>query len=533
MDGKSPTVLIAITIAYLAVGFLRLSTDANLNDEGLLTWILARWLWLEPIPALFYLKTKPLTSLLNLPGAVFGYDVFFLSHLVYATAGIAILWLASRRFGYRHPWIPAAAMAASQLYVAGGQGGLSNVDGVVFASLALWSLGAARPGFWAGLCLGCLPLARFELALFSLFFGGYALHRGSKVRVAAGLCVVPLSYWLAGAAYHGDLAWFVTFPPGWVSAASHPELVGALSSVSQVRTDNVARTLMAVTPALLFFPVLPFLRPTFLEWTGIAFTVACVAVLTVLPLLGSFAGFSERYYLPALPVAALLAGRLVEARLDRPLDRWMTRIMWWTTALAVAGCLPSGATWKWMAAAVCILLSATTVPSRTRLALVAVAFLAIPALLPPIFSLERRLAAPELEAAAEWLGNNRRRVIGRPVYTNLKELDAYLNRSGRVPGLDVRALLQPEIISEIVEWTNPRNGQRKALLEACERAFYGKAAHPRVLEDPTTPAGSILVLTSRDERVFSLAPRERWESRTRVLSTAGSLTISELVAGGQ
>jgi len=64
------------------------------------------------------------------------------------------------------------------------------------------------------------------------------------------------------------------------------------------------------------------------------------------------------------------------------------------------------------------------------------------------------------------------------VYNNLQLLDAYAHRSGRLPQLRLRVIIQADGWQELSEWTSHRNGQSRRIAELVQSDFVrARRAH--------------------------------------------------------
>lgn len=521
--------VVLLVVAYVAISARDLSHDRYLHDEGLITYLFSSYLSRAPVAMLFYLKIKPVLALLNLPGTLFGLGGFFVGHVLLGALGIVFVAGSARALGLREPGLPPLLVTFSPMYLAGGSAGISNVDGVMITAAAIWVLARPRAGVLAGLLLGILPWVRFELALFCAIAGLAVLWRDRSARFLVGLVAFPALYLAAGALYHEDALWLFHFRP---VQADFRGLYPVDQEVEHLTTPHLLAGLLTVTPLL---GALLIARPSRLdarERVGSFFVALYLGLMVGLPLLRVAFGYSERYFLQALPVAALLIARLFERVRDEgdqplPARGWAALLTFFCLTLTL---LPAGreAVAVLVALGVVLgfaLLARSGLPRAGAVlslaAAVAWPFLALPVDLSDPFTRAR------MYEASAWLRAHAVEARAHPVYTNLKLLDAYLRRSGALPGVEVRCFVQEDNLRELAEWTNPRNGQRDKVLELVRWRFYGVGAFPGDLVNGGAPAGSLLVLED-DPRLTLVGTDAFLAAHTTVLERTPQLTIAVL-----
>jgi hypothetical protein len=503
---------------YILAGIVLALADYTINDEGLLTHYGARWAGREFVPVFFFQRIRPILCALYLPASAGGVHVTLIAHVLVASLSLPLLAASSRALGHRLPNLPALAVALSPLYFYGGPAGLSNADGVVGICLVVYLLCARRRPFLAGLVVGVLPWIRIELTLFS---AAVALH-GLFVRrdrvLLAGMPVFPLLYVTAGAFYHHDPLWVLHFPPAAPTDPSAP-----MWATQRVGARFFLEPLLALTPVA---PLILALRPARLqavERTMLFYFVVAAVLMNVLPTyrLANF-GTAPRYSMAFLPSLALLAGRA--------LDR-----LWEGERLAPAALVAMSVFALWLATrqidviAVAILLiayaliiAAAGLRREPTAAALAVALIAVGPLLP----LRLDVGCPVyLQPMFEWLRAHRDRLSG-PVLTNSQLLAPYVE--SRLPQLDVRFVAWSDITGDLLQLSNPANGQRDRIRRLCETDLYGRTLFAPISPDDIPP-GTLMALRD-DLRLPMLLPDAIWGSRLEVLETGPEYRIVRVVA---
>jgi hypothetical protein len=517
----------ALVLGYVLIGLRALATDRYLDDEGILTYLYAEFLRRDFTATIFWFKSHPALALLNLPGAALGLNGFFVLHVLIGAAGIVLIAIAARRAGIREVGIAPLVMATSPLYVQGGASGVGNVDGVAMASgaLALWL--TAAPGLTAGLVTGALPFVRFELGLLTMALAAGAATRGSRWRFLAGVAAVPFAYFAAGALYHGSPWWFVTFPPAWAYADPAVHTVAA-ASVSGISVGALMRSLGLTLPALplLLVPRTSHGGRPVVDMVLEAYVVTFIAAITLLPLAHIAFGFSDRYYLTALPAVALLAARAVDAIAAANgggSHRTARAVVAAICAVGAAGARAWGLVVMSSVAAVAT--TGARMAGGPRVAATAALMLVVLGLtLPPGYQ-----GHAELRTITAWLRAHRSELGAATVYTNFKLLSAFASRSGDTPGFDIAGLIQPDMRLELLEWSNPANGQQERIWGLVHDVFYGRGADPRDIVEGRAPAGSLLVLDTGDIRTEEMFPPSFLRAHTRTLSASPGVLIAMLL----
>lgn len=503
---------------------------ANLHDEGLLSYGFARMAGEAPLPLIFLQKSKPVLALLYALPARLGPLAYQVAHVLVAAVGVVLLHRVAVAIGLRRPWLPALILAASPMYLWSAAAGVSNSDGVAGTVLALWLLVTRRP-LLAGLVLGALPWVRFEAALFCAIIAAAALLRDRSPRLLAGLLCWPLAYGTLGALYHGDVLWFIHFPPNVPAMdTTNPEWV---AEYERHDVHSLLRGLFITSPALALLVWARVRGTTSLEKTLGVFVLVYAAVFAVthlwlLPESPLFVlGFSVRYALMPVAAGALLLGRAVEAVEGAPggpardplaLGALLVAAMsvylatGEVTLLVVAG------------AGLLVYLGAATRRRMTGSAALAALALAGPALAARPMAVEG-FGPDTTSEELTWLLEAQLAVAPAPaIYTNNHVLPTWLDRTGRLPGVRVRYLLPVDHHHELVVLTNPRVGQTAALLPHLDAAAYGALIGPDELRPDAIPGGALFAL-SKDRRTPQLLDPGTWDRHLDPVSGHGRLAL--------
>ncbi len=429
---RRPVFAALLAALYALHGARAVLAGRLLNDEGLLTWLLASYLYREPITTLFFLKAKPAMGVMNLPGAALGLRGFLLQHTLLGAAGVVLAFFTARAWKLREPGFAALVVAASPLYLAGGPAGVSNIEGVLAFFTALW-LSQRPAGFITGMVLSALPLVRSELALVSAAMALYALPASpTRARFVAGLVVLPARYLLGGALYHRDALWPAHYLPVY---GRWPAFANAQTAVGRLNPREAVLSIALVSPA--FVMALRSRADTGPTRLASALIAAYVIVLFALPLMHLGFGFTQRYLLVMLPPTALLA----------------------------AGVLDD-------------VLTARRGPPSPALRLAVMALLALWPAVAPVSELGEE--APRTRAAVAWMRAHPELVRGRVIYTNDWLLDTVLHERPGLDGARVCFVMLPDMSEEIRAWTNPHNGQRARVFALMRWRLYGPS---ELLED--------------------------------------------------
>lgn len=546
--------------ALAAAAFLVVALPAALclsdhaDDEGYLTYLLARIVGKEPLAGLFFLKTRPLISSIYALPAALGWKVFLAAHVVVSALGVLSIGVAAQRLGGRGG-VAAAVVALSPVYFHGAVAGYPNNDGLAVAAMCLLlaTNRKRRSRVLLGAMLALGFLSRFE---FAPVFAGLLLHavvsRRDTLAVGSTL-VVGLAYALAGAAYHGDLLWPLAFPPAFSGPPDYHAAFFASQRIEPDHLGTVAMRLAAVTP-LWLLPLALRLRdiPVVFRWFLVA-SASSFALVLVFPASGGVFWFPHlaRHFLVLLPGAALAAA--FPQALSTSGAR---RLLWGLPAISLA--MAPG--WGWRSAVVVWAFAAPAVAAaggsarRWPLASVALAVLlasSVAAFFHGAFRADlwgwTREALAFVEAHVP---------PGARVFTNVKGLGPGLDarghgelggrgeggwagsieKGGRGAGggagpielggwareVDVRFLPNHAILYELQDLTNPRNGQRSRVADAVEGDLYGRALWPCRLPEEGPRTGDLLVWLP-DERLDLVFPVRAWLEQSERLWGSGSI----------
>lgn len=518
-------VLLAV---FLVVGWAFACSDRFLNDEGLLTHLFASLTHRAFAAAFFLQKTRPPLSALYAPMASLGVQPFLVAHVVVAGVGVLALASTAAALGHRRPWIPAAVLACSPLYLGAAAAGVSNTDAVAGLAVAGWLWSRGRPTATAVL-LGTLVFVRAELAVAVGLYAG-AMLKERRWAAVLGLGAFGIAYGLAGAIYHGDLLWVLHFPPAlpepmpdnphWQTHSGRPELATVLGA------------LLAISPALPLCALICVRELSDWERLGAAFVVCFATALLVLPQWRVFNfDLAPRYLLPMLPFAALLIGRATEAFFLTGAPKRSGVGTAWLAVLAILAFTASR-----QGAHASALVAVGVISSAVALAWARfpgagqVVVLGLVAVGPVAFDdgakIDREAMAPHLGELVDRL-EELEVDEPRPVYTNEPLLAVYLRRTGTLPWAQVHYLVQADQRYELEALANPDNGQQDALWRALQHDFYGEPVRPGQLTPESAPADAIFALT-KDERLPLVLPPEIWEERLRVLYPGYGTIVAEL-----
>ncbi len=501
-----------------------------IHDEGLLTWLYASYLSRDPVATLFFLKAKPALAALNLPGSAFGLTGFYAGHVIIACAGVVATAAAARAARIREWGIAALLCACSPGYLFGTAAGFSNVDAAALTALVLWMIfRRATPGFGTALVLSLLPWIRFEAAVFVVVTALALLARDRNPRFLAGLVALPLSYLSAGAVWHHDLLWFLHYPAAFAQIADTGVLGTAVDEVSRFSVADAAFAVITVTPAI-GLALVPTAggAPRWVP-VGQLCTVVFLVAIAVLPQTGVAMGYSQRYFLQILPLAALLAARRLESSPGA-----LGVVGFAAVALGVWALLPNrsvgGTELPFILVALVATLAFLTLAERRRPRLALVGLGAF-VWAWPLSRLPLDVLQPQryrlVTQAVDWLREHPAEGGSAVVVTNLKLLDAHLARARLAPPLDVRCLIQTDNEYELTELTNPTNGQRARVLALASWRFYGRGLLARQFAADPAPAGARVVL-QRDTRLGAVDPDTLVARGAAVLLRSGDLTILRL-----
>lgn len=526
MSPGSRRAVALLTVAYVVLAGAAVVDDRFLHDEGLLTHLLSSFVGRAPAATLWLQKARPPLALLYAPIAALGLGAFLWAHVIVAATAVPLTAAAAARLGHARPELPAAVVALSPMHLAAGAAGIMNADAVAGLALVAWLWAARRHGL-AGGVMGALVWVRAELAVVAIVLAAWAVWR-RRPRVWLGLAAFPVLYGLGGALYHGDLLWMLHFPPALSEPmAGNPYWDGHHAQASM---PLVVAALLAVSPALPLVGTWRWADASDAERFGLLGVFALAMALVVLPRWQVFNfDLSPRYLLPILPFVALAVGRAMEGLgpgddavggLRRGLGLGVL------AGVAVATERLGGGPAPLLAVAFAAGIAGLGGAGRLRVATLGLG--GVLALGPLGFGDGARLArdqhSPALDQAVKRLMEHPE-WEGRSIFTNEPLLDAYLERSGGLPGRDVRYLVQADQLHELTTLANPENGQRAALLEALRQGFYGTPVLPEELDPAELPPGVVFVLR-QDARLDLVMPPERWAPLLTVVHPGAGVRIA-------
>jgi hypothetical protein len=288
----APTAAGRAALAFFAVTALVAAKLTYLHDEGIFSFDLAAALPHAFWPMLFFFKAKaPIVLLYALP-AQLGLRAFLVAHAAVAAGAVWLTAETARRMG-ANPLVAAAALVTSIGFVVAGASGFPNSDGAFFLALFLW-LRAGERHLLAGLVLGMLPFARYELTFAALVF----LDR----RSFPGALIFPALYVGGGALYHHDPLWLLhTF-----SNYTQPEAIRRYQAPGALDLVKFVAASLAVNFSLLGVLGLAKGRGKLLVAAG--GTYGLLIWFAALDWFG--VDRSLRYHVAPLPLVALMAAPL-------------------------------------------------------------------------------------------------------------------------------------------------------------------------------------------------------------------------------
>jgi hypothetical protein len=522
---ESPRGLAVITVLFAVTGLALVFGHAVVYDEGLLTYVFARWLVLDPLPVLFFQKVKPVTALLFAIPSLGGADVTLAVHVAVAALAAPMLAAVARALGIRLPNLPALIVLVSPLFLVGAASGVSNVDGVVGTSLFLYLAVAKRRNWLAGFVLGCLPWVRYELAPLAIMLWLYMALVERNRGIALGGTIFPVVYAISGAAYHWDPLWFVHFAP----TTAFPMPGNAVWDTQKIGLRYLLGLQLLVTPTIGFALLASPARLSPIERALFVCAGVSLALLAFLPLLrlGNF-GMVARYFLQPLPILALLAARAVEPYLQgggpawKPYARAAGLAVLWAVSDGPHATLAMPILGAYLAVAVCASLG-WGAGAVWAVALAACVGLALP---------RNEMKTPVyFEPALAWLNAHAPEIRRTTIYTNSPVIPFGIASSPKLAESDVRFIVAPDILWEIDQLSNPANGQRAALRRVAARELFGTSVPWDELSPDAVPADSLFVLDA-DPRLPATMPSAVWAGRLEQIGGGDFFTINRLVPPG-
>ena len=521
----SRLVLGIMTVLFIVTGLLVVFGHFIIYDEGLLTYVFARWLVLDPIPVLFFQKIKPVACVLYAIPSLGGIEVTLATHVVLAALAAPMLAAVARTLDIRIPNLPALIVLVSPLFLVGAAVGISNVDGVVAITLFLY-LAIARRSYWlAGVVLGCLPWLRSELAPFSIVMWLYMTLVERNRGVTLGAMIFPVLYGISGAAYHRDLFWLLHFPPTASSGMSDNPIWG----VQKIGAGYLLAVLLQVTPTIGLAVAVRARRLSPVEVALLVFAALSLVLLSVLPFvgLGNF-GPVARYSMQPLPVLALLVARVVEPWVEGRRASWRLYLL--PAALAAIWAVSHGPPAMVAVPILAAYLAIAVLASRGwgRAAACAVALAAGLGLALP----RDEMRTPSLfTPALAWLNDHPREVHGATIYTNSPVMPFGIASAANLVDTDVRFIVAPDTMWEIIELSNPENGQRDALQRIARAELFGPSVSWSELSPDSMPPKSLFLLR-QDPRTPSVMPDAVWAGRLDRIGGDQHFTVARVVPAG-
>lgn len=510
-----------LAFAVLFAIFCAIPADSPLfvHDEGLLMYGFARSLSENFIPCFFFQKIKPALALFYAPIASFGLGPYMVAHAFVAASTLYFTHAVAKSLQHKRPFLTAMAVLFSPLFFWSALTGVSNSDGVAFTALFLYLLESRKNHFAAGFVLGLLPWIRYEQALFSAVFAPWVLWQTRSLSFLAGLLTWPVLYLGSGAVYHHDPLWFLHFLPN-VSNLDSGNPVW-ISDFASHNARSALLSLVMVSPAVFVLTLLRTNRLKPIEKLMAVFTVGFFVMFVVTHLAprdigpAFTLGFSPRYAVVPLVPLVLLASRAIEQH-----EYELTPKV--RDTLVAGGFLVAGwfvrttvRTPLFVAAAIGGFVAAMRAGmKKTGLLVLAVFVLALP------FHRDgdemwRQFPLVDTgpQALAKWLVE---RHPSGEIYTNHQLLVPYLVRTDNPYASRTKFMLASDHQFELVNLSNPANGQREAVLATLPKAVFDNVVYPEELMPDLVRPGTWFVLIS-DARTEQILPPERWKSRLKLV----------------
>jgi len=504
------------------------------DDEGYLTFIMARIVGQEPLAGLFYLKTRPAISLVYAVPAMLGWKVFLAAHVAVASLGVLLFVRAIQRLGGREQ-VAAWVFVLSPVFVYGAVAGYLNTDGLAVLAIAFDGVVHADSRFrrvWAGLAIAAGFLSRYELAPFFASLWLFVLFQRKDLLVASATVLVGVVYGLAGAVYHEDIEWFVRFGPHFATPPSYyrEDLFSSAHSLPEQLAFFMTQ-LVSVTPFWLL-PIATRKRdlPPLVRWLLVGGGISLLTVV-LLPWFGIIGyQLQARYLLFLLPCAALSAAFVPQEH---------RRFLWLLPLIP----LSLSPWWGWTNTLIAG--PAFLAPVLATLWMGSVWWPALPDRLgiPPWTRSITIFAALTTTAIVAFFQVSFRADLLRDTRKTMDFLEStieprsaiFTNVHGLGPGLEARGHAFPVfflpnhlMLLELRGLTNPANGQRARVARAVESCLYGQALWPCKLREEGPRAGDLLVLFS-DCRTDMVFPISQWLAESERIGVAGSIEVRRFV----
>ena len=133
------------------------------------------------------------------------------------------------------------------------------------------------------------------------------------------------------------------------------------------------------------------------------------------------------------------------------------------------------------------------------------------------------MTAPYLDPLLDWLRAHPEQISG-PVLTNSQLLSAFVEN--RLPEVDVRFIVPPEMSRDLVMLSNPANGQQDWIRRVSEDDFYGRTLFAPLDSDELPP--NALFALRVDPRLSILLPEAVWETKLEVLESTPQIRIARV-----
>jgi len=483
------------------------------DDEGFQAYLYTRILLEEPIAGIFVQKLKWAGTMLYLPVFGFGWKIFLVWHKVLAGAGIYLLGKATEGLT-RKGWIASLVLATSPAYIFSSMAGHSNIVGVFYAALILYLLVARRSFFWAGMALGALPWVRHEYFIFVAGLALYAVLKDRNPRFFGGLLMFPVVYLSIGAVYHGDILWWLHYLP----ALTTPEPTCTwYRQWEAAYLQRLISMLGVITPAWPLLFLMSWRKKSPLEKALLISLVATFLFMFIVPFT-RFLKFDHdvRYWLVFLPFLSVGAGGL-----DLSGKRRKTAYL--CGGLSLVGIVLSlsdmtASLWLpvTIACTIPLLMLAVGLTLRKPVYQVAAFLLMVVVIVvssprnSPWYDHLRYRPHAGIQQAAEWLSGDQRAARARGVYTNLHQLDMFIQDEYPDSGIKINYLVQYDIQYELYHILNHDNHQYRDVLKAIGPHLFGTAAWTCQFADRRDYSGDIFVI-SDDYRLRVTYPDKFWQ----------------------
>jgi hypothetical protein len=445
-----------------------------LHDEGIFTFDTTKVVFHSPAAVLFALKIKPVLTLIYAPFALMGLTPFLLLHAALAALAVVLVCRTAVHLKVAHPNAAGWLLALSMGFTVAASNGFANADGAFFLSLFLF-LYFSKRYTWAALVLGLLPFVRNELALIWVGFLVWDVWNRKDYRFVLACLAFPVAYTLAGALYHHNLFWLVSYFP---NPQDKPYALGFEPLTLSAMGVYFHQSLL-INFGLLAFPAL-------FAWKAgdrqriflLVLTWVMFVTMAVMQYYHVF-GFNDslRYHVAPLPLVALLCAFGLSSS---------DRVAWigaGCLALLMLGFSVLNFGFSWYLAVLMLVVAVLAVARLLSTGLVRPANLVLWC---------AGVCVLISGLIGEWYGSRQHRSVhdlvarlkdsglysGQPLYTDL-----HILRHDRCTGVEDTYLLANEaIVWEFSRFTNHENGQYRDLVRAFEHQRFlveAEAHQPR------------------------------------------------------